>query len=75
MKFVQVFKNEFTQEVTPGHAYLATFEVKKSESGLLQARLGLKVWSAEFHSVCKTLQQKKDDITVAVLNIPLTHMW
>ena len=24
-------KMSFTQEVTPGHAYLATFEVKKSE--------------------------------------------
>ena len=49
----------FTQEVTPGHAYLATFEVKKSEkqgSALLRR---VKVWSAEFHSVCKTLQQRK----------------
>ena len=26
-----MLKMSFTQEVTPGHAYLATFEVKKSE--------------------------------------------
>ena len=51
----------FTQEVTPGHAYLATFEVKKSEKQGSAATLlrRVKVWSAEFHSVCKTLQQRK----------------
>ena len=49
----------FTQEVTPGHAYLATFEVKKSEKQGSALLSRVKVWSAEFHSVCKTLQQRK----------------
>ena len=60
----------FTQEVTPGHAYLATFEVKKSEKqGSADLKYGVRnsTPSARHYT-------KKDDITVAVLNIPLTHM-
>ena len=64
----------FTQEVTPGHAYLATFEVKKSEK---QGSLLRRVKSMECGIPLRLqdITAKKDDITVAILNIPLTHMW